>query len=138
MLYSEVFTESFLGSLANCMVHCVKHCCDPRSRILTSKCSETTAVSPVARQKLVPFMINITLCSPPRTFILSPSCIYEVMRFDFLTVSFFATVPTGLVRQYVANCHSKPRFISRFHFSATCTFRCSVDFPLVVEINTYL
>jgi len=59
------------------------------------------------------------------------------MRFDFLTVSFFATVPMGLVRLYVENCQSKPRFLSRFLFTANCTFRCSVDFPLFV-INTCL
>ena len=95
MLYSELFAESLLGSLTNCIVHCVKHCCDPRSRIFTCKCSETTAVSLVGRQKLVPFMINFTLCSPPRNFILSPSCIYEIMRFDFFNCIFLRDCSHG-------------------------------------------
>jgi hypothetical protein len=132
----KMLTESSLWSPNNCTVNCIKHCCDSRSCIFTCKCSETAAMSPVWRQKLVLLMINFTLCSPPKTVILSP--LLHVMRFDFLAVTFFATIPTGLVRLYVANCQSKPHLLSRFLFSATCTFRCSVDFPLVVVINTCL
>jgi len=83
-------------------------------------------------------MINFTLCSPPKTFILSP--LLRKMRFDFLTVSFFANVPTGLVRLHVANCQSKPRFVfkislffSNLYFPVFGWFssRCS-DQPLYV------
>jgi hypothetical protein len=138
MLYSKLLTESFLGSLTNCVVHCRKHCCDPRSRIFTCKCSETTALSPVGRQKLVPFMINFTLCSPPRTFIL-PLPLLACNAFRFFNCIFLRDCSHGTHTPVCRELSFQTTFYFKIpFFPANCTFRCSVDFPLVVEINTCL